>query len=638
MGFVGRLVVVCATLTAVAVTSSCRSPADFCGVDCSMGGTGGVPVQDSRGGTSQVAGAPNDGGAGGEPSNSPCTIGENCQGGAGGEPVRSEAGGAAGSSGVANAPNDGGTGGEPITTPECMRDADCADSKACNGAETCHDGRCEAGRAFTCPSISECFEAQAEAACRYSASDRFVVYTGDEFGDPWANAVAVPITRLDAPPIHLNFSQGVMDGEFNSIFDYYWSPDGRRLIFPAATSDLVNDVFDQKFFWLDVSGELDARPRRIPNIPIDVDSWFDVYFWSPSSNVVVIGYGTEKYAVRFSAHGAETALVPTLGYVQPCGDDRTVAYSTADGTGLAAVWDAPSEVTVLPAKLLSRSPDGRWLLLSDKKRAYLARCGTDSKLEALGGPAGSESSWSPNSAYVVYSDAEGDLLEAPTPRKLSAFRVESSAQHTSLFEAVSADPAVNFEPKSTRFLYIEQTPKNERVFRLVDLEKPSSNVALSIPADTGLESGDDLTWYTWWLGTTGRLSYDISDGDAAGTYVIEATANAKPRFVHEYTWGDLRYSGDGTKAVWVASDSEGAGALSQVYTLDLTRSDSTPYPLFAKPMTGSLSIYEPRIIRRFVQDPSIREELFVVPADFQSEPVRVSAGTIVAEPALQPKP
>jgi hypothetical protein len=606
--------VVFATSVAVALTASCRSVPEPCRDDCASG-AGGAPAESGQGGGGSISfEVPPEGGApaAGHPGVSPL-------GGEGGDAL---------------AKNDGGAAGEPDTArAECTSDADCDDGKACDGPEQCQDGHCEAGRAFECSSISECFERGSGAACRYSASERFVVYTGDEFGDEWGNAVAVPITRLDEP-VALNFSEGAMDDEFNSIFEYDWSPDGRRLIFAASTSDFINDVWDQKFFWFDVTAALDGQPRRLPNVPIN-DS-FSVLAWSPSSNAVVIGYEAEQFAVRFTASGAETAAVPTVGYVEPCGDDATVAYSTADGTHLAAVWDAPDEETVLPATLRSRSPDGRWLLLSDEQHAFLARCSLDSKLEELGGPAGVTSGWSSNSEYVVYSDTDMNWSEDATPKALSAFRVESSAEHVALFEAIAADPTVNFEPGSTRFLYVAQTRERRFIYRLVDLAQPASSVPLPLPAGIGDPSLNYILAYTVWLGKSGRLAFETNDGP--DTYVMEAASNAVPRLVREDSYDDLLFSEDGTKAIWIESGGDGAGALSQAFTLDLTRSDSEPHPLFAEPLTGELSLYAAQIIRRFIPDPTIRHELFAVPPDFASEPVRINTGTIAAEPALQPRP
>ena len=276
------------------------------------------------------------------------------------------------------------------------------------------------------------------------------------------------------------------------------------------------------------------------------------------------------------------------------------------------------------------------MLLSDEQHAFLARCSLDSKLEELGGPAGVTSGWSSNSEYVVYSDTDMNWSEDATPKALSAFRVESSAEHVALFEAIAADPTVNFEPGSTRFLYVAQTRERRFIYRLVDLAQPASSVPLPLPAGIGDPSLNYILAYTVWLGKSGRLAFETNDGP--DTYVMEAASNAVPRLVREDSYDDLLFSEDGTKAIWIESGGDGAGALSQAFTLDLTRSDSEPHPLFAEPLTGELSLYAAQIIRRFIPDPTIRHELFAVPPDFASEPVRINTGTIAAEPALQPRP
>jgi len=545
-----------------------------------------------------------------------------------------------GVSGTVGATHDAGAAGAAgatvSATVECTKDDDCADGKACNGAESCHDGHCQAGDAVSCPSNAECVEAEAGAACRYASSDRFVVYTGQEFGNVWDDAVAVSISQLEHP-VRLNFSEGATDKAFNMIVKYRWSPDGRRLIFAAQCTDFDNDVWDQKFFSVDVTQALAGQPRRLPNIRIDDGGTFDFLGWSPTSNSIVIGRDGERYAVRFSESGAETAQLEANGSIFLCGDDATVAYSTETETRLATAWGAASDETVLPAKVLSSSPDGRWLLLSDEQHAYLARCSPGATLEALGGPARATSSWSPNSEYVVYSDTSADWSDGSAPNALSAYRVESSNAHAPLFEAVAADPRVSFEPGTTRFLFVEKTPENALVFQLVDLASPSSRVVLPMPGGVG--SGNNIVVFTPWLGTTGYLSYDASEGDNPGRYSIEATANATPRLlVRAGSFSDFQFSDDGTRAIWLEGGDGSFGALNQAYTLDLTRSDSQPHALFAEPLPGMVSLSYPRIISRFTQDPSYRMDLFAIPADFESEPVLINVGNVTAGPVLQPQP
>lgn len=628
MRFTGRLLTFI-TLVAVAPLA-CRSPLERCGEECSKAGRGGAPGRSEpteqgvgpagaagvveappETGEGDAAGAP----SGGQGGRSSCDAGDRCEG---------------------DANDAAGAGGDPRGhDAECTRDRDCSDAKGCNGVERCTKGRCERGDAFVCSNASECFEAASGASCRYPESDRFVVYAGYDFGAAWVNAVAVRISRLDHIE-RLNFSEGATDDRFNVIFDFHWSPDGRRLIFPASTSDFTIDVFEQKFFWVDLVGPRAGQARRVPNIPIS-DAYF-TYAWSPASNAVVMGDESGLFAVRFTATGAETAVLSTLGYAEPCDDDATVAYTTEDGTRLAQVWDAPENQTVLPAKLLSRSPDGRWLLLSDEEHAYLARCRVGTELEPLGGPAGVTSSWSPNSDYVVYSDTDKDVASDPTPKALSAFRAESSASHVAVFEAVAADPKVSFEPGSTRFLEVQPTRADELAFHLVDLSDPSASFVLPLPAGIGDPEINDILSHTSWLGNTGRLSFSTSEGETPGIYVIDATATAVPRLVRADGPGDLDFSEDGTRAIWIDQGDGSVGAVSQAYTLDLTRPDSRPHALFAEPLTGSLSLDGARFISRFYETDSTGLDLFVVPPDFESEPVRINAATWAESPTLQPRP
>jgi hypothetical protein len=602
------LVLVLATVTHATLTTSCHpQPNAFCS-DCAAGGHGGAAAMSEQEGRP----APPNGG-------SPA------------EAAHPDQSGAAG--------NDGAAAGETASaTPECTSDDDCADGKACNGLESCQDGHCEAGRAVSCPTISECFEAEAGAACRYSASERFVVYTGDELGDPWDNAIGLSITRLDQP-VRVSFSEGVMDEEFSSISRYSWSPDGRRLLFSAQCLDSVNNVWDQKFFWFDVTEALNGQPRRIPNVRIDDNGTFNFLGWSPSSNTVVIGRDDERYAVRFTASGAETAQLPTTGSILLCGDDATAAYATEKDTRLATVGGPPSDETVLPAKLLSSSPDGRWLLLSDEQHAYLARCSSDSRLEALGGPAVVTSSWSPNSEYVVYSDTDPNTVPELTPKALSAFRVESSSAHVPVFEAIASDPHVSFEPESTRFLFVEQTPEDALVLQIVDLASPSSRVVLPMPTALASPSASNILMRTWWLGTTGLLSYETLVGDNPGRYSMAATQNAAPRLLARAgSFSDFWYSDDGTRAIWIESIGDSFDAVNEAYTLDLTRDDSRAHAIFAEPLLGSVRLADPRIIVRFSQDPSSSMDVFAVPSDYEGEPVPINAGRVTAGPALQPRP
>ncbi|HYP87357.1 MAG TPA: hypothetical protein VEQ59_04375 [Polyangiaceae bacterium] len=593
------------TLAQAALSASCRSQPPALCHDCATGGVGGEPTMPEQGVTpaAPVGGAP--------AADASQDVGT-----------------------TSRAASDGGAAGEPATAPpQCTSDDDCTDGDDCNnGAESCLDGRCETGRPISCPGISECFEAEGGAACRYAPSERFVVYTGKEFGDPWDNAVAMSISRLERP-VRLNFSEGVMDEEFNMIVEYRWSPNGRRLIFAAQCTDYENDVWDQKFFWLDVAEALQAKPRRIPNLRIDDNGTFDFLGWSATSNAIVIGRDDERYGVRFTATGAETSLLPTGGRVVLCGDDETAAFATETETRLATVWGPSSGETVLPAKLLSSSPDGQWLLLSDEQHAYLARCNSDSRLEALGGPAVT-SSWSSSSEYVAYSDAESSSFGDATPKALSAFRVESSIAHAPLFEAEAADPSVSFEPQSSRFFFIEQATDDAQALQVVDLAGLSSRAGLPLPPGFGM-----LSARAWWLGTTGRVGYLTSQGDEPGLYSVEATENAAPRLLaRSGSFSDFRFSDDGTRAIWLEANGDGFDALNQVYSLDLTRADSAARALFAEPLRGMFSFADARIIARFSQDPSFRLDLFAVPSDFEGEPVPVNAGNVTAGPYLQPRP
>jgi hypothetical protein len=542
----------------------------------------------------------------------------------------SDAGGAGGreqgrGAGEKAGDDDGGAASVPASA--CATDDECDDGKACNGAEHCRDGQCEAGEAFSCAAETECFEDVAAAACRYSASERFAVYNGNDFGGTPGNAVAISVSRL-AEPTRLSWSEGLLPasagGEIVGTGPFFWSPDGKRLVFPTWVTDL-GDSFEQKLYWLDLTKDIKGQARRLENVPVKMSSSYEVTAWSADFNALLLvdppnepSKGT-TLAVRFNAAGAETANVPATGVSLLCDDDATVAYAAEDGTHIVSAWAAKGAETILPATLLSGSPDGRWLLLSDDAHGYLAPCKLGAKPEMLGGPAVVASGWSSDSKYLAYTDGDDG------PAALSAWEVASKAVHHAIFEAVVSDSKLSFEPGNHRALYTEQTAKNEHVWHVEDLAHSPSNVTLPIP-DESVDAA--------WVDTTGRIRYV----DAGDLYVVAATTAAKPQLAlhSEVASAGRRYSNDGTHLTWFETGA-GLGALTQLYALDLAHDGAKPKALFHAAMTGEFSfLYDEPFLERVVGANGGRQ-LFIVPDDFASEPVQLNSGTFVDWPSLQPR-
>jgi len=576
-----------------------------------------------------------------------------CPSSAGASGASGEAG-ASGSAGVGeSAAGEGGATNPDMTSnpPVCSKNQDCDDGASCNGAEQCVDGNCQPGEAIMCPALSECSETTNNAGCSYPASERFIVYEVDDL-NPWLNLVGTSITDLQHPT-QVNLSQGANDAEFDKLLDHYWSPDGRRLIFPTLAVDERNGIFDQKFFWFDFDQPIEGQPRRLPDVPINED--YSVIGWSPDSNAVLIGrndFGrVNYYAVRFTPAGAETALVPSDGQVELCSDDTTIAYEAAGKTHLAALWSSADAETVLPALLRGRSPDGNWLLLSDEQHAYLAKCALQASLEQLAGPAAIAGSWSSNSRYVFYSEQdwddpyEQDETMETTSKTLHGFAVESAERHTPLIQLDAVSPSVNFEPAGTRFLYLAVDGQSNQARHLKDMARPEFDRVIT----TKDEHGAPIVPTLHWLGATGQWVYNAAldsqdDSSSFAVYSLKTSPTAQPRKLVTDIY-EVHYSDDHDKMIWLETHSDNQGDNSQAYSLDLVDDQSKPHALFPSPIAGQLrfALYNPqaRLLYREVDFPNANSEIFVVPEDFESEPVSVKRGSVVdidESLSLQPRP
>jgi hypothetical protein len=568
----------------------------------------------------------------------PC--GTDCAGGMGGEATAGSGVAAGAPSGGAMTAEAGAGGDAPSRAPaggamECAADEDCGDDVACNGDESCKAGRCEPGRAVKCPAVTECVEA-APPGCQLK-KERFVIYAGDEFSDNWRSAVGVSLSSL-TELAQLDFSQGAMDEVFKYLGGCEWSPNGRRLVFTADAEDFANNVSEQKYFWFDVDAPIADQPRRLPDIPIT--DGLRLMSWSASQDLLIIGrkpsfYGEASawlYVVRFGDTGAETTVLPENTRAFVCADDETVAYETIEGTHLTSIADTSAAGSILPARLVGISPDGKWLLLSDDSHAYLAPCDRDTALETLGGPAGLVSGWSEDSRYVVYSDTDRDPQEEPKPKALSAYRVNDEQPRSALFEAMAADPEVSFEPGSARFLYAAQALTLDPVWRVRDLDRPNADSILSLPEDIGDPNDQKLIKYVHWMGTTGSVH-------SAG-FLQPVAPGAEPRLLYsEFDLSELRISDDGTKAIWIqkqGSDPE----LNEVYSLDLTNPSAKPKSLLNQPISGPLVFggeQEARILVRWLETPATHADVWAVPEDFESPLVQINTGNFADRFVVQPR-
>ncbi|MEO8903954.1 MAG: hypothetical protein ABI627_20735 [Polyangiaceae bacterium] len=536
--------------------------------------------------------------------------------------------------------------------PGCTSNDDCDNGRSsCDNALQCIDGKCTTGKAFACPPLSKCSDEASGVACVYPPGERFIVYGVDDL-NPWWNLVGTSVSDL-AHPTQVNLSLDANDTEFSALSGFTWSTDGRRLVFPTVHFDQSTGDFEQRFFWFDFTRPLAGQPRRLPDVPLNAD--YSASGWSPDANAVLIGrndFGrVDYYAVRFEGAGAETALVPTDGQVELCSDDTTVAYEANGSTHFASLWNSPVTETVLPALLRGRSPDGRWLLLSDDGHAYLVACGLKPKLEQLAGPAAIAGNWSSDSRYVVYSEEPWDSTytqdetEEKSSKTLNGFRVQSAATHTPVFQATAASPAVSFEPGGSRFTYLALTESGEHVRHLEKITNPELDQVVHLED----ARGNPIVPTIDWLGATGRLVYDTE----AATFTLKTSPSATPRELPLTTSGlgssaviaGKQYSKDRTKLIWVATESSDKGVQSQVYSLDLEDEQSLAHALFSKPVSGSLGFAaynpDPRILYRTLDFVENNVELFVVPEDYQGTPVAVRRGSVLdvdASVSLQPQP
>ncbi len=89
----------------------------------------------------------------------------------------------------------------------------------------------------------------------------------------------------------------------------------------------------------------------------------------------------------------------------------------------------------------------------------MAKCGPNSELEPLAGPAAIAGIWSSDSKYVVYSEQDWDNpsnqdeTEETTVKALHGFSVDSAEPRTAALQVDAVSPIVQFEPDGTRFLY-----------------------------------------------------------------------------------------------------------------------------------------------------------------------------------------
>jgi hypothetical protein len=583
-----------------------------------------------------------------DPVVAPCA-GDCAESGAGGAALSDGSAGEGGGDSVAGqgSISPGMAGAGPIE-PDCARDEDCDDGSACNGDEQCRDGACTPGERFECAEPAECSNVHAGPACVYPSSERFIVYAVDDL-NPWWNWVGTSTGDLDNPQ-QVNLSEGANDAEFTYVDDLSWSPDGRRLIFPAMQLVESKLVFDQKFFWFDFTQPVADQPRRLPDVPINDE--LKVMTWSARSGAVLVGYNdfgrTALYAVRFTETGAETATVPADGAVELCADETTIAYEVGGETHLAAAWSSRVNETVLPALLRGRSPDGNWLLLSDDEHAYLAKCGPETELEPLAGPASIAGEWSPDSRFVVYFEqGEGDPDdesedEEPSNETLNGFRVESATEHTAIFQAQALADSVSFEPGGTRILYLSLDEQGQEAQHLADMTDPGLDRVIQLRDEQGAPISSDV----WWLGATDRFVYfaalDSQDEDSpVAAYSVSTALDATPRRLTA-SFTSLNWSQDNTHMVWIEAVGD---SLTQAYSLDLRDEGSRPHALFPEPLTGTLRFPEQetqaRVLLRDIDFPEPNTEIFVVPEDFKGLAVSVKRGRVLMGTggvSLQPLP
>lgn len=546
------------------------------------------------------------------------------EGGGGGEQEMERAG-AGGGDERAGA---GGAGGESPNAPTCTEDADCDDGSYCNGVERCIASGCVAGEAVECGAGTTCDQRAVGSGC-FLPRQRWAVWEGND-GEAANNDVSATALNGSTNALPFVLSRGATTEEFTRAWDPQWSPDGRRFTFIAVDWQLPVDRYVYKFFWFDVDAPVEGQPRPLPDIPVtDVDRY--VTDWSVDGSVLVIGKrpsvydpGESHFAVRFDGTDAKSAALPTAAPIQICADDRTMAYDADDGVRLRTIWrDKPVERTV-PGKLIGRSPDAKWLLVSDEAAAYLVPCGLEGEPERLGGPAAVLSGWSSDSAYVAYADRPSDLGAEPLAKNVSVFRVEHATKHAARWEGVVADPRVLFEPAGSRFIYVELTKDDEVVWHAHQLAS-GANTVLPISAGVGDADQGDYVSNVRWLGATGR----ISDG-----YV---TLNpSEPFDVREFA-GTI--SEDGRYAIWV-EPVESDGAHAQVYSLDLLDDAAKPHALLPEPLAGSLDLPEEGrgyLLLRSVSDPVSHMDLYVLP-DYTGQAVKVNQGDYVDDVdfAIQP--
>ncbi|RYZ03328.1 MAG: hypothetical protein EOO73_28100 [Myxococcales bacterium] len=492
---------------------------------------------------------------------------------------------------------------------ECRVAGDCDDGSFCNGAEGCRAGSCEPGTPVECPSQTACVENDdgAGAGCRFPPSERFYLCSSDDFGEPF-NAVGLPLSLAEPSPY--NFSEGVSDGEFQIFVDdfdpdwtpYAWSPNGRRVVFPASSYDLDWDLYEQKLYYFDVGAPIDAQPRRLPEIPIN-DGGLQVTSWSADGNALVLSdvFAASResdaalFAVRFTEEGAESAALPGLGLAFVCADNATVAVNTGRTTRLFQPWQTGSAERVLPMKTVSISPNGQTLLLSEGQHSALAPCSLDTILEPLGGfvSPSAVGSWSSDSRYLVIADTLTHVQDEPSLKHLLGYRTASENVHGVLFEATAADPHVLFEPGSARFIYVQQAAEgDEPVWRLADLDDTLSDFVLPIPSTFATDPElNDYVSAASWLGRAGALTFWTEE---TGKQLLPVAPGASARAVQ-----DGVFSEDGLRALWTQHELVGAETYTQAYSLSWKEEGARPEALFSKPFAGSLSFKNESVLESY---------------------------------------